>query len=135
MAVHLTTSMTMGGETEHFEFTESGQLIRLNGGQVYLRYVEHQDGQETPVQFRLDGDAVQLSRRGPRETRLVFRKDVETTTRYQTEYGIIHLGVDTQELVKEVDFTGQQGQISVRYQLKNNGQVLGTYRIELQFQA
>lgn len=127
--------MTMGGETEHFEFTESGQLIRLNGGQVYLRYVEHQDGQSTPVQFRLDGDDIQLRRQGPRETRLVFREDMETTTRYQTEYGIIHLGVDTQELTKEVDFAGQQGRIMTNYRLKNNGQVLGTYRIELQFQA
>ena len=58
--------MTMGDQTEEFEFNEEGQLIRLNGGQTYLRYIEHQDGQETPVNFRLVGDAVQLDRHGAR---------------------------------------------------------------------
>ena len=133
MTVHLTTSMTMGSETEHFEFTESGQLIRLNGGQIYLRYLEHQDNQETPVQFRLDEDRVQLDRRGPRQTRLVFEAGSETTTRYQTEYGIIHLGVETRQLIKKVDFTNHAGSLQAAYRLKNQGQVLGTYRIQLQF--
>lgn len=125
--------MTMGSETEHFEFTESGQLIRLNGGQVYLRYLEHQDGQETPVQFRLDEDRVQLDRRGPRQTRLVFEAGSETMTRYQTEYGIIHLGVETRQLIKKIDFTNHTGSLQAAYRLKNQGQVLGTYRIQLQF--
>lgn len=125
--------MTMGSETEHFEFTESGQLIRLNGGQIYLRYLEHQDNQETPVQFRLDEDRVQLDRRGPRQTRLVFEAGSETTTRYQTEYGIIHLGVETRQLIKKVDFTNHAGSLQAAYRLKNQGQVLGTYRIQLQF--
>lgn len=127
--------MTMGGETEKFEFFEDGQLIRLNGGQTYLRYTEHQQGQATPVQFRLDGEAMQLDRRGERATRLVFQEDGETTTRYQTEYGIIHLEVETKRLVKEVAFDEQSGSIETEYRLKNNGQVLGTYRIQLQFQA
>ena len=125
--------MTMGSETEHFEFTESGQLIRLNGGQIYLRYLEHQDNQETPVQFRLDEDRVQLDRRGPRQTRLVFEAGSETTTRHQTEYGIIHLGVETRQLIKKVDFTNHAGSLQAAYRLKNQGQVLGTYRIQLQF--
>ena len=125
--------MTMGSETEHFECTESGQLIRLNGGQVYLRYLEHQDNQETPVQFRLDEDRVQLDRRGPRQTRLVFEAGAETMTRYQTEYGIIHLGVETRQLIKKVDFTNHTGSLQATYRLKNQGQVLGTYRIQLQF--
>ncbi|HJA23719.1 MAG TPA: DUF1934 domain-containing protein [Candidatus Limosilactobacillus intestinavium] len=127
--------MTMGDQTEEFEFNEEGQLIRLNGGQTYLRYIEHQDGQETPIKFRLDGDAVQLDRHGARETRLVFQTDQETTTRYQTEYGPIHLVVHTKELVKEVDFANCHGMVKATYLLKNNGQVLGSYRIQLQFQA
>lgn len=132
--VHLITTMTMGDESERFEFKEDGQLVRLNNGQIYLRYLEHQEGQEIPVQFRLDDAEVQMRRRGPYQTRLTFQKGAETTTRYQTEYGIIHLGVETQTLVKKVDFDAHQGQLKVTYQLKNNQQVLGTYRIELQFE-
>lgn len=133
--MHLQTEMTMGDQTEKFEFNETGQLIRLNGGQIYLRYVEHQDGQSTPVKFRLDGDTVQLDRQGARQTRLVFQEDQETVTRYQTEYGLIHLMVHTNELVKDIDFANCHGEVSAEYLLKNNGQVLGTYRIQLQFQS
>lgn len=123
----------MGQETEHFEFTEHGQLIRLNGGQIYLRYLEHQDQQATPVQFRFDEERVQLDRRGPRQTRLIFEEGAATTTRYQTEYGVIHLVVETRQLIKKLDFTAHQGTLQAVYRLKNQGQILGTYRIQLQF--
>ncbi len=125
----------MNGDTEKFAFHEPGRLIRLGGGQTYLRYLEHQAGQETPVQFRLDGKGVQLDRRGPKETRLQFQEDQETITRYQTEYGVIHLAVTTFELTKEINFEERWGRLTTKYQLKNAGQVLGTYRIQLQFQA
>lgn len=123
----------MGDQSEDFEFHEDGQLVRLPNGGTYLCYTEHQDGSAVPMQFRLDGDSVKLNRHGAHETRLEFRADRSTTTRYETEYGIIHLEVETTDLVKELNFADHQGMLQASYHLKNNGAVLGSYRIQLQF--
>lgn len=127
--------MTQGGETEEYEFHENGQLAQLGGGQLYIRYIEHQEAIATPVQFRIDREDVQLDRRGPRETRLLFKNHQETMTRYATEYGMIHLKVLTTYLRKTADLASGHGSIQIDYQLKNAGQVLGTYRIQLHFSA
>lgn len=125
----------MGGQNEDFAFKEDGQLVQLPNGGIYLRYIEHQEESAVPVQFRLDGEKVHLHRHGPHETRLEFLAGQTTKTRYRTDYGVINLEVETTALAKEIDVAGQQGQLSVAYHLKNNGAVLGSYRIELQFTA
>lgn len=57
------------GQEESFSFTEDGTFIEMNG-KYYLRYLEHQNGQATPVQFRFEDEIVRLRRRGAVETNL-----------------------------------------------------------------
>ena len=59
--VELTTVMGQDGQQERFHFAEEGQFVDLNGS-YYLRYQEHQQGQATPVQFRLDNQELHLRR-------------------------------------------------------------------------
>ncbi len=133
--VHLATSMTIDGNSDHFEFDEEGELLHMAADHHFLRYTEHQQGQATPVQIAMNGDQVRLIRKGPRQTKLLFIENGETISKYQTEYGMIPLHVICDRLIQELDAENNQGQLEVHYRLKNNGQTLGTYRIKLQFES
>lgn len=129
----MVTTIRQGDQQEHFDFTENGDFVELNG-KYYLRYVEHQQGQATPVQFRLD-DHVHLHRNGELETQLDFDSDRPTITRYRTKYGVIRLEVATSRLEKKVDPLIPAGHLDVDYTLSTGGQVVGNYQLQLQFKA
>lgn len=132
--VKLSSTITQEGQQERFDFEEAGTFVEING-KYYLRYVEHQQGQETPVQFRFDEDLVRLRRKSVVETNLLFDPRQATIMRYRTQYGLINLEVETQRLDRQVDPITPAGQVTVSYQLKNGGQVVGSYQLELQFTA
>ncbi|MGM9891561.1 DUF1934 domain-containing protein [Limosilactobacillus sp.] len=131
--VHLSSTIQQDGQAEQFTFDEQGSFVELNG-KYYLRYIEHQGGTTTPVQFRLDNQ-VHLHRAGVVETQLDFDLTTPTSTRYRTEYGIIRLTVTTERLVKKVDPLAPAGELIVEYTLATEGQLVGTYRLQLQFSA
>lgn len=133
--VRLTTRMAQDGQEESYQFEEDGQLVTLANGQRYLRYTEHQAGQATPVQFRLGDGAIQLTRNGPVKPRLTFDRETKTTSRYHTPYGIIQLTVITDELVAELNWPRASGSLHLAYQLTAGDQLVGTYQIELRFEA
>lgn len=130
--VKLTTTMEQDGQRESFHFNEQGEFIELNGT-YYLRYQEHQDGQTTPVQFRIGEQELHLRRRGVRETNFHFVPNQTTKARYQTEYGVIGMEVTTNHLLLIVEPNQAQGSIDLKYQLVANQQLIGTYQLQLQF--
>lgn len=133
MHVHLATTIRQDGQQESFSFDEAGNFVELNS-KYYLRYVEHQNGQATPVQFRLD-DQVHLHRSGELTTLLNFDLNAPTFTRYRTQYGVIRLTVNTTQLEKTVDPAKATGKLKVNYTLATGGQVVGSYQLQLQFTA
>ena len=130
--VELTTVMEQDGQQERFHFIEDGQFVNLNG-KYCLRYHEHQQGQTTPVQFRLNNDELHLRRSGIRETVFTFLNRQTTKARYQTEYGIIDLEVTTNRLLVDFDPTAARGNVDLEYQLVSGSQLVGTYQLQLQF--
>ena len=130
----LSTIIDQNGQQEKFTFTEEGTFVEMNG-KYYLRYIEHQDGQETPVQIKFEDELIRLRRRGNVETNLFLDPTQETIMRYQTEYGMIKIEVLTESLEKDVDVKAPAGHLSVKYQLKQAGQLIGSYQLELQFAA
>lgn len=104
-------------------------------GKYYLRYIEHQEGQATPVQIRFDEQFVRLRRKSVVETNLLFDSQRSTTMRYRTQYGLINLEVETENLVRQLDMATPAGSLQVSYQLKSAGQIVGSYQLELQFTA
>lgn len=76
---------------------------------------------------------MRLRRRGSSETNLFLDPRQETVMRYRTQYGILNLNVVTEHLEKEVDVQQPAGQVSIKYQLKQAGQIIGSYQLELQF--
>lgn len=129
--VHLTSTIQQDGQSERFDFAEKGTFVELNG-KYYLRYIEHQGNQATPVQFRLD-DQVHLHRAGDVQTQLNFDPMAPTDTRYRTDYGIIRLMVKTARLDKKIDPAIPAGRMIVEYTLSNKEQIVGTYYLQLQF--
>ena len=132
--VSLKTTMSQDGQQEQFQFQEDGEYIVLND-KHYLRYREHQNGQVTPVQFRLDDEEVHIHRQGVTETRLVFDQQQPTITRYRTEYGTMQLQVETRQLDKRLDPLIPAGDLQLSYQLRAGEQMIGSYQIELHFTA
>lgn len=130
--VDLTTVMEQDGQQDRFHFTEEGQFVELNGT-YFLRYQEHQQGQVTPVQFRLSDAELHLRRSGVRETVFTFVNQQTTKAHYQTEYGKIDLEVTTNRLLVDFDPVAARGSVDLEYQLVASNQLVGTYQLQLQF--
>lgn len=130
--VKLSTTISQDGQQERFDFVEDGSFVEING-KYYLRYLEHQNGQETPVQVKFEDELIRLRRRGSVTTTLFLDPRQETLMRYQTQYGLLQFGVVTESLEKEIDVRQPAGKAVVRYQLKQAGQIVGSYQLELQF--
>lgn len=131
--VNLKTTMTQDGKTDQYVFKEPGQLATLANGQHYLRYLEHQAGQATPVQFRLSDDEIHLIRNGSQKTHFIFKPAYQHVMPYQTEYGKIYLQVVTDQMQTKFDLTAGQGDLKIRYRLLMQDQLIGNYDIQLQF--
>lgn len=134
ITVKLATTITQDGEQESFRFTEAGTFVEMNG-KYYLRYLEHQEGQETPVQIKFEDQLIRLRRQGAVETNLFLDPQQETVLRYQTEYGVVKMKVTTEYLDQQLDVDQPSGHVVVKYQLHHAGQIMGTYQLELQFAA
>ena len=111
--VSLKTKMTQDGKSDHYHFEEDGQFVTLENGQHYLRYVEHQGSQATPVQFRLAPDEIHLIRNGAQKTHFRFANGSEHLTHYQTEYGRIALRVVTNRLAADLNLAAVAGHVEI----------------------
>ena len=132
--VSLKIEAMIDGEFERFTFQEAGRLVTLNDHQHYLTYTEHQAGQATPVRMRLDAGALSVTRSGARRTRLQFNPQEPTLSHYRTEYGVLSLQVETAEAVSEMDWAAAQGQLRLRYRLRNESGLIGNYYLDLSFE-
>ena len=47
----LSTIIDQNGQQEKFTFTEENTIVEMKR-KYYLQYIEHQDGQETPMQIK-----------------------------------------------------------------------------------
>lgn len=135
VTVEVSTLIRQGNQQEEFAFQEPGQLVQMGNQKRYLRYVERQNELETPIQFRFDQDQVILSRHGQLRSTMVFDQHQATISKYPTVYGVIDLTVRTQDLKVTIDWLRGQGEVWIKYQLLNQGQLLGNYQIKLQFKA
>lgn len=135
VTVQLQTNITQDGETEQFDFNLPGRLIVINGT-VYLRYIENDDGKESPVTFKLNQeDDVVLTRGGDNDLRLHFLEGKAVTTNYRTPYGMMSVEVATSAVSARISEDLSTGRIAVDYQLLAGEQLIGDYQIRLQFTA
>ena len=98
---------------------------------TYLRYEEDQN---LIVTFKVDEKGIWLTRNGLQmKLRLYFDEAKHYETNYQTPFGAIKLTCQTQKVLFEEE--NAKGQLAVDYQLFSGEELLGEYKIRLQFEA
>lgn len=126
-----TSQVQEGGKDEYRKHFDGILAEKVQA--LYLRY-EEEDGAK--VTFRISGDGVELTRRsGQLRLRLSFSEGESKTTSYMTPYGAVELECRTDRLECEYDEAGRCGGLAVDYVLFTGGEILGEYKIRLQFAA
>ncbi|CAH1850846.1 DUF1934 domain-containing protein [Convivina intestini] len=131
--VDLTTQIWQDSGDEKFDFHLPGQLI-IRNGTAYLSYTEQlPDQSDTEVRFKLKPQQVGLTRTNENTTHLSFKAQQDQETVYQTAAGPMVLNTYTTGLDLALDQAKGAGQLLLEYVLSSQGQVVGRYRVDLQF--
>lgn len=137
VAIHLQTRIKQEENVSDYRLDVDGQLVQM-GDNLYLRYLEpdEETGDKTPVTMKFTPDgAVHLTRNGEAELRLHFISGKRVTARYRTPYGIMPIETVTPFL--EADFQERpfSGNVKIDYLLYAGEELVGNYKIRLQFTA
>lgn len=135
--IHLETFIEQEGEQSHMVFDEPGQVFQM-GRSIYLRYQEldEETGGRVPVTMKIDGESnVLLTRSAESEMRLRFANGKRIEARYRTPYGIFPIETVTPMLDVRIQNGPLAGRINIDYQLFAGEQLIGNYKIRLQFTA
>lgn len=109
---------------ETIELETKGTLT-LKGNQYYLVYEEVQDEKVIRTTVKLSGQNALILRSGGVKMRLPFERGELQTGNYDTQYGTIMITTNTKHLHFD------EGHFQVEYELIINGEVAGTYILEL----
>lgn len=131
--VKVQTHIEQDGKSESFSFNEPGQFFQM-GDTSYIRYQETNPLGKVPVTVKLAADGtVQLRRHASADLRLVFDLQQPMLTKYRTPAGLIDIITET----KMVNFNYQtdpvNGTLAIDYELVTGEEIVGQYKIRLQF--
>ena len=135
--IHLETFIKQEDQSDHMVFDEPGQAFQM-GDSLYLRYEEfdEENNVKRPVTLKIDGDGnVLLTRKSEHEMRLRFSDGKRIEARYKTPYGILPIETLTPNLDIAIASHPLRGNVNIDYQLYAGEQLLGDYKIRLQFTA
>lgn len=135
--IHVVTQNIQDNQVVDYDEVFEGQFFQM-GASIYLRYQETAD-QEALVTFKITANGeVQLTRKTDEmNLRLYFVAGKQVNAKYVTPYGVVPVTSRTSKLQAEVDNTlrGIIGQINIDYTLNSEQQLLGRYKIRLQFKG
>lgn len=96
----------------------------LKNGKHYLLFEEVLEGLEGKIKstIKFTDDKVELVRTGAASTRMVFERDREHTTVYQTAMGPLYISIYTEDLTVEI--TEEQMNLHIDYLLKSGDEVI-----------
>lgn len=134
VTITLKTIQTQANDVEEYDLETKGELFQ-KGETLYLRYEEELEGQSVKTTFKIKDEQLLLTRRERAlSSSLDLRPGQLTTTRYQTQYGALYLEVNCLKYTfKRVD--EKTGQLKATYELSNGQEILGKYKLRLQFKA
>ena len=107
-------------EGEPLELVAAGEHYFRNGSH-YIRYEETQEGSaETIVNYlRLCPQSMELLKKGPVHTRMVFEPGKKHAASYHTPFGVFQMGIDAGKLVFTEEETALE--MKVEYAMEVNG--------------
>lgn len=137
VTIHVVTQNIQDNQVVDYDEVFEGQFFQM-GASIYLRYQEIAE-QEALVTFKITANGeVQLTRKTDEmNLRLYFVAGKQVNAKYVTPYGVVPVTSRTSKLQAEVDDTlrGIIGQINIDYTLNSGQQLLGRYKIRLQFKG
>ena len=83
----------------------------------------------TTTTFTVDDELVVMSREGAVNTRMVYQEGRKHNNMYETPYGAMLMGVDTQRIVRGLDENG--GRLEIYYVLDMNNVQLSTNKFKI----
>ena len=121
-----------GSETEGVEFMTHGTYSYGRSG-IRFSYMESpltgMDGTKTV--FQILPDEVVLSRRGVVNSQMVFHPGECSDFLYNTEYGLLQMGLDTRRMECAMDENGGSMEIEYDLDLERNFISRNTFRIDV----
>lgn len=130
--VDIRTRQIQSGEKNDYSQKFDGRLS-IKNQTLYLRYDE---SSEARVTFKVCEDDVYLSRKsGQMRLKLHFNENGKFETSYLTPYGAVELRCETDCCKFDYDRKVQRGSLTIDYRLFTGDEILGEYKIRLQFAA
>ncbi|KRM87322.1 hypothetical protein FD21_GL001315 [Liquorilactobacillus vini DSM 20605] len=132
--IHLLTQREQAGEVSEYEKEFSGRIFQM-GNSIYLRYIEANEPEKITVTFKITEDSsIHLTRkRDDLKLQLFFKDNHRIAATYQTPYGLLPIETVTPNLQVILNEFPLAGKIKVDYLLYNGLELLGRYKIRLQF--
>lgn len=100
-------------------------------GTHYLLYEEKEEGfaQVTKCRIKFKENVLELTRQGLLHTHMIFEAGKNHMTSYQTPYGQMMLGIDTESV--QMEESDKRIRVIVEYKLEADGEYLSDSRIEI----
>ena len=137
VTIHVVTQNIQDNQVVDYDEVFEGQFFQM-GASIYLRYQETVE-QEALVTFKItaNGEVQPTRKTDEMNLRLYFVAGKQVNAKYVTPYGVVPVTSRTSKLQAEVDDTlrGIIGQINIDYTLNSGQQLLGRYKIRLQFKG
>lgn len=104
---------------DEVEVVTSGNYLHKNG-KHYIRYEEVVEGMDGTIQnlIKLDGDSMEVTRKGLTNTHMIFEKNKKNETYYNTPFGSLLVGISATNI--DVKDCLEQINVTVQYALDIN---------------
>lgn len=118
-------------DSTDIEMMAEGDFV-FEDGKYFIDYDETEaTGMEgTSTTIEIDKDYVSLTRAGAVETTLLFIRDRQTTSYYDTPYGTMMMGINTEDV--NTQLTSDGGKVAVKYSMSMNNLFSGSNTFEIQ---
>lgn len=131
--VKIKTHIEQDGKFEDFSFNEDG-LFFQKGTAIYIRYQETNPLGKVPVTMKFaDDGTIQLRRHASSDLRLVFDVKQKMLSKYRTPAGLMDIITDTKLINFKYQEVPLNGDVAIDYNLIAGEEVVGQYKIRLQF--
>lgn len=117
------------GEDQRIETMNRGKYAVKNGHDI-IAFDEYYDADITVKNLiKFNDDFVEVNKKGPYNVTMLFEKGRKNYTNYNTPYGAISVGLDTESI--KVERTSDAIDVYIIYNMEINGGFLARSEIEI----
>lgn len=134
----MTKEVLVSVEGIQFDVEGNEPIVLVAPGNYYLKNEKHyilyeeldEDGTKTKNTIKIGKDMVDIMRKGPASSHMVFEKGKEHLTYYDTPYGSMLMGIDTSKVAFQEVNDGKM-ELEVDYALSIDGKHMSDCNIKI----